>query len=79
MNESSMLPTAIEQHGVLPAEETAVTETAYGHRDADRQRLSHRTGVVLNGQVLGRKIVGVDVSSASERAVGWPSAPGRTP
>ena len=56
-----VLPAAVEEHGVLPADEPAVAEGGPVAVDADRQRLAHRAGRVLEGQALGGEVVGVDL------------------
>src|SRR4029079_8630240 len=55
-----VLPAAIEKDRVLPAEEPAVAEHHAIAVDAQRERLPVGSGGVLEGQVLGGEIVGVD-------------------
>ena len=52
-----ILPAAIEQDRVLPAEKTAVAERGVVAIDADGERLADGSGGVFKRQVLGGKIV----------------------
>ena len=71
---------AIEKDGVLPAEEAAVAKRHAIAVDPDRERLPDGAGGVLERQVLGGEVVGVDdgggrAERADRQAVG--PEPGR--
>src|SRR5262245_52033501 len=55
-----VLPTAIEEDRVLPAQEPAVAEHHAIAVDAQREGLTDRSRGVLERQVLGREVVRVD-------------------
>jgi len=55
-----ILAAAVQENGVLPAEETRVPEHRPVAVDAERERLADRPGGVLQGQVLGGEVIGVD-------------------
>src|SRR5262249_39502719 len=67
-----VLPTALDKNSILPAEESAVAEHGEGSVDARRERLTLRTGGILEGDVLGREVVRIDHRGRrAERADGF--------
>ena len=57
-----ILPAAIDQNRVLPAEKAAVAKDDAIALDANSQRLPYRAGRILKGEVLNREVVRVDES-----------------
>jgi hypothetical protein len=55
-----VVPTAIGEDGVLPAKELAVVKGNSIAVNANRQCLANRTGGILEGDILGAKIVRID-------------------
>src|SRR5262249_44079517 len=57
-----VLPSAVHQYRVLPAEKTAFSKNHPVAIDADGQGLPYRTGRVLESDVLGGEVVGINNS-----------------
>src|SRR5947209_13297737 len=71
-----VLPPAVEQNRVLPAEEAAVAERDAVAVNAQGERLPDGAGGVLEGEVLGGEVVGVNVGRGrAERADGQARRP----
>ncbi len=55
-----VLTAAVQEHGVLPARETAVAEDGAVAVDAERERLPDGAGGVLEAELLRREVVRID-------------------
>src|SRR5437867_12250125 len=62
-----ILPSAVYQDRVLPAEEATVAKHDAIAFDPNRQRLAHRAGHVLKGDVFNGEIVRVDEGRRSAK------------
>jgi hypothetical protein len=72
-----ILPAAVDEDGVLPAEEAAVAEHDAVRVDAEGERLADGAGAVGDGQVLPDHAVAVDLHRrGAERADGLAVRPG---